>query len=242
MTPLKTSVFFLLIMTIIMSFLGCQYSMNFSNASKIEKLLEEKHGIDFEIKSVSKVTDSKDVTVAYCYPKENENAVFEARLDSNSKELLSDGYPSRILELEAKELLEKKFNDNGIEATAAAKLLNIPKEATLKNVKLQQLISDYPDLLLNFKVIVRENASPEKVYSVSAEALTALYSGNEDMTLGISIWKLDTQSYEQAKGKMNSSPDVIASDIVYDTDFAMVHLEMFKGKINMDYNEFYMWF
>ena len=115
-----------------MSFTACMRNLDTNNAEEVANLLGQKYGIEFGVKSIGNrlASDKADTVTAYCYPKNNEKVVFEAVMSIDRK-LVSDNYLVRLLEKEAKEIIEKRFAENEIEATVLVSVSHLSSSATL---------------------------------------------------------------------------------------------------------------
>ena len=117
-----------------MSFIACKLN----DADELANLLEKKYGVEFVVKSIgNRLADGETYTVkAFCYPKNNDKVVFEAVMGAG-RELISDTYPVRLLEIEAKERIDRKFSENGIKAIADVSISRLPESIDLLHMTLQ---------------------------------------------------------------------------------------------------------
>ena len=114
-------------MAALMNFTSCLRALNKTNAGDIERLLQEKYGIEFQVISIGNrlASPSMDTVTAYCSPKNNNRVVFEAKMNVAS-ELVSDDFIERYIDVQAEEQLEKFFQNFGMETTVKVDIYPIP--------------------------------------------------------------------------------------------------------------------
>ena len=98
-------------MAALMNFTSCLRALNKTNAGDIERLLQEKYGIEFQVISIGNrlASPSMDTVTAYCSPKNNNRVVFEAKMNTNN-ELVSDNFPNRVIDVQAEDYIENYFH------------------------------------------------------------------------------------------------------------------------------------
>lgn len=222
-----------------MSFTACMRNLDSNNAEEVAKLLGQKYGIEFEVKSIGNrlASDKADTVTAYCYPKNNEKVIFEAVMNVE-RELVSDDYPVRLLEIAAKEKIEAEFSDKGIEATVAVSIARLPSSENILDANLADIISKNPELSLTFTTVLCDGADARKTYDTVIALMEELYSGNPKMSLGTTIWKYSKDAYSSCSAEMNSIPDISKTALEQYEPISKVNVAIVEGKINTDYETF----
>lgn len=234
----RTAVLFMTA-TILFCFTSCFYGFDKNDARDIEKLLEQKYGIEFEVTSIgNRLTNPSSNTVtAYCHPKNNDKVIFEAVMSTN-KELVSDDYRKCLLETEAKDIIEERFSKNGIEATVDVSISRLIISDDLSDKNLAQVITDCPTISLTFTTVISDKADLNSTYEVTKEILYEFYSGNTEMLLGTSIWRYDEKAYKQCTSEMNNIPTIAKTALEDYNPISNVNLAIRNGKINKNLEEF----
>lgn len=222
-----------------MSFTACMRYLDRSNAEKVAKLLGQKYGIEFEVQSLRNrlASDKANTVTAYCYPKNNAKVIFEAVMNVE-RELVSDDYPVRLLEVAAKEKIEAEFSGKGIEATVAVSIACLPITENLLDANLTDIISAYPELSLTFTTVLCEPADARETYDAVVALLEELYSGNPNMSLGTTIWKYSNDAYSKCSNEMNSIPDISKTVLEQYKPISKVNIAIVNGEINTTYETF----
>lgn len=221
------------------SFTACMRNLDSNNAQEVTNLLNQKYGIEFEVKSIGNrlATDKADTVTAYCYPKDNEKVIFEAVINVD-RELISDDYPIRLLEVAAKEKIEGKFSEKGINATVAVSIARLLGSDNLLGVNLSDIIAEYPELSLTFTTVLCDGADSRETYDTVVGLLEELYSGNPKMSIGTTIWKYSSDTYANCSDEMNSIPDISKTALEQYEPISKVNVAIVEGKINTDYETF----
>lgn len=222
-----------------MSFTACMKNLDSNNAEEVANLLGQKYGIEFEVKSIGNrlASDKADTVTAYCYPKNNEKVIFEAVMNVE-RELVSDDYPVRLLEIAAKEKIEAEFSKNSIEATVAVSIARLPSNEDLLDANLADIISENPELSLTFTTVLCDGADARETYDTVIALLEELYSGNPKMSLGTTIWKYSNDAYSKCSDEMNSIPDISKTVLEQYDPISRVNVALVEGEINTDYEKF----
>lgn len=221
------------------SFTACMKKLDSNNAEEVANLLGQKYGIEFEVKSIGNrlASDKADTVTAYCYPKNNKQVIFEAVMNVE-RELVSDDYPVRLLEIAAKEKIEAEFSEKGIEATVAVSIARLPSSENLLDANLADIISENPELSLTFTTVLCDGAEARKTYDTVIALLEELYSGNPKMSLGTTIWKYSNDAYSKCSDEMNSIPDISKTVLEQYDPVSRVNVALVEGEINTDYEKF----
>ncbi len=222
-----------------LSFTACMKNLDSNNAQEIIDLLNRKYGTEFDVKSIGNrlASDKADTVTAYCYPKNNEKVVFEAVMNVE-RELVSDDYPVRLLEVEAKEIIEKKFSEGGIKATVAVSIARISDEEKLIGSELDKLIAENPEMSLTFTTVLSEDADTRGTYDVIVALLEGFYSGNPRMSVGTTIWKFSNSTYIDCANEMNGIPDISKTVLEQYGPLSKANVAIVDGLLNTDYEEF----
>lgn len=222
-----------------MSFTACMRYLDRNNAEEVAKLLGQKYGIEFEVQSIGNrlASDKADTVTAYCYPKNNAKVIFEAVMNVE-RELVSDDYPVRLLEVAAKEKIEAEFSGKGIEATVAVSVARLPITENLLDANLTDIISANPELSLTFTTVLCESADARETYDAVVALLEELYSGNPNMSLGTMIWKYSNDAYSKCSNEMNSIPDISKTVLEQYKPISKVNIAIVNGEINTTYETF----
>ena len=222
-----------------MSFTACMKNLDSNNAEEVAKLLGKKYGIEFEVKSIGNrlASDKADTVTAYCYPKNNAKVIFEAVMNVE-RELVSDDYPVRLLEIAAKEKIEAEFSEKSIEATVAVSIARLLSNENLFDANLADIISENPELSLTFTTVLCDGADARKTYDTVIALLEELYSGNPKMSIGTTIWKYSNDAYSKCSDEMNSIPDISKTVLEQYDPISRVNVALVEGEINTDYEKF----
>lgn len=221
------------------NFSACVKELNNSNAQEIVDLLNQKYGIEFEVKSIGNrlASNKMDTVTAYCYPTENEKILFKAVMNIQ-RELVEDNYPVRVFEITAGEFIEEKFKANGIEAVVAVSAARLSTDIELLGTDVEDVIERYPDMSLTFTTILRDDADSKKVYETVVGILEELYSGTPEMSLGTMIWKYSAADYEECEKEVLSTPDISNTVLEQHKPISKVNLAIVKGELNKNYDTF----
>ena len=222
-----------------MSFTACMKNLDSNNAEEVANLLGQKYGIEFEVKSIGNrlASDKADTVTAYCYPKNNAKVIFEAVMNVE-RELVSDDYPVRLLEIAAKEKIEAEFSEKSIEATVAVSIARLLSNENLFDANLADIISENPELSLTFTTVLCDGADARKTYDTVIALLEELYSGNPKMSIGTTIWKYSNDAYSKCSDEMNSIPDISKTVLEQYDPISRVNVALVEGEINTDYEKF----
>lgn len=222
-----------------MSFTACMRNLNNNNAQEVTNLLNQKYGIEFEVRSIGNrlASDKADTVTAYCYPKNNEKVIFEAIMNVEH-ETVSDDYPVRLLEVEAKEMIESEFSENGIKATVAVSIARLPEEKSLLGADFIDIIAEYPELSLTFTTVLCDGADTRETYDTIVALLNELYSGNPKMSLGTTIWKYSKDAYVDCFNELNSISYISKTVLEQYEPISKVNVAKVEGLINTNYEEF----
>lgn len=238
-SALRKVVLIIMAAALSMSFTACMRNLDSNNAEEVANLLGQKYGIEFGVKSIGNrlASDKADTVTAYCYPKNNEKVIFEAVMNVD-RELVSDDYPVRLMEIEAKEKIEAKFSEIGMAATVSVSIARLPNSANLLDANLADVISENPELSLTFTTVLCDSADSQKTYDVVIALLNELYSGNPKMSIGTTIWKYSNDAYTKCSDEMNSIPDISKTVLEQYNPISKVNVVLVEGEINMDYEKF----
>ena len=232
----------LIIMAIVssVSFTSCMRDLNLANAKEVADLLQAKYGIEFVVDSIGNrlASDRADTLTAYCHPKENEKVVFEAVM-SVSRELISDNYPKRLLEIEAKDRIETEFSRYGINANVSVSLSKLTVQIDPETASLDQIIKDNPALSLTFSTVVCNYYDASKLYDVVVSILEGLYSEDPEMQLGTMVWNLSESAYQNCADEMNKRHSVDKTFFESFDPLGCATLAINNGLINVSKEEFY---
>lgn len=222
-----------------MSFTACIRNLDSNNAEEVANLLGQKYGIEFGVKSIGNrlASDKADTVTAYCYPKNNEKVIFEAVMNAEHK-LVADDYLVRVLEVEAKEIIENKFTENGIKATALVSVFHLSSLVSLVDTELANVIRECPDLSLTFATVLCEDADREKTYSIIVALLVGFYSNNRKMLLGTTIWKYPEKVYNDCAKEINSLLHISKTVLEQYNPISKVNVAIVDGVLNKSFEEF----
>lgn len=236
---LGKAVFVIMAAALSMSFIACMRHLNINNAQEIVNLLNQKYGIEFEVISIGNrlASDKADTVTAYCRPKNNVKVIFEAVMNVDRK-LVSDDYPIRLLEVEVKEIIERRFSEYDIKATVDVSIARLPNEKNLLGVDFRDIISEYPNLSLTFTTVMCDGADSRKTYDTVVALLEEFYSGSPKMSIGTTIWKYSNDTYNACSNEMNRVPDISKTALEQYDPISKVNIALVQGKINTDYDKF----
>lgn len=222
-----------------MNFTACINKLNVDNAESIKKLLNQKYGIEFEVKSIgNRLADGElDTVKAYCYPKNNDKVIFDAVMNIKN-ELVFDDYLVRLLETEAKEVIESRMAEVGIKATVAVSVSHIDNELQSTDLNLKDIIAEHPELSLTFSTVLCENVNAEDLYNVVADILNGFYSGNPNMMLGTTIWKYTETACNKCSEDVNSVSRISKTLLEKYDPISQVNIAIVYGTINKSLEEF----
>ncbi len=239
MKKIIRKVVLILMAAAMMNFTACIRELDLNNAREVEKLLEEKYGMEFEVKSIGNrlASDGADTVTAYCSPKNNDKVQFTAKMHV-SKTLVSDDYPVSLLEYQAKEIMEDLYEKNGITATVTVSVGKLADWNETGEVDVKQVIEEHPEMALSFITAVNETAEPKGLYDAAVTILKEFYSGNPKMLLGTTIWKMKEEDYISCAEEMNRRPNISKTFFEMKGALASVNVAMTEGGISKDYEEF----
>lgn len=222
-----------------MNFIAFMRKLDTSNAQEVRDLLNQKYGMEFEVQSIGNrlASDKADRVTAFCYPKNNEKVIFKAIMNVR-RELVSDDYPVRLLEVQAKEIIEKEFHEKGMKATVAVSLARLPDNEKLLGLDFRDVISDHPELSLTFSTVLCDGPGVRETYDTVVALLEGFYSGNPRMSLGTTIWKYSGNTYVDCSNEINSIPDISKTVLEQYGPISKVNIAIVGGIINTDYDKF----
>lgn len=222
-----------------MSFSACMRTLDINNAQEISNLLNQKYGIEFVVKSIGNrlASDKADTVTAYCYPKNNETVIFEAVMNLK-RELVFDDYPVRLLEVEAKNIIEKKFAEKDITATVDVSIARISASEKLIGAKLNDVIAENPNISLTFTTILCDGANARTTYDTVVTLLKEFYNGNPKMLLGTTVWKYSDNSYADCRDEINSIPHISNTVLEQYSPISKVNIAIVNGTPNTEYTDF----
>ncbi len=225
--------------TISMNFVSCMRNLDKKNAEEITNLLKQKYGIEFVVKSIGNRNAGNmwSTVTAFCYPENNPKVIFEAVMNVD-KELVSDEYPVRLLEIEAKDIIEKEFSENNITATVNVSISRVSDLPDILNMNLEQVIFASPKLGITFKTVVCEGADTKSMYETTAKLLKRFYNGNPEMIVGTTIWKYDKEAYEKCASELNSIPRIGNTALQKHGPLSTVNVAINTGEINIGFEDF----
>lgn len=231
----------LVIMAIVssVSFTSCMRDLDRTNSDEVADLLQTKYGTEFIVDSIGNrlASDRADTLTAYCHPKENEKVVFEAVMNT-SRELVSDNYPKRLLEIKAKDRIEAEFSANGINANVSVSLSKLTVQIDPETADLDQVIKDNPALSLTFSTIVCNYNDASQIYAAVVSILQGLYSEDPEMQLGTTVWNLSESTYQNCADEMNKRPSVDKTFLESFDPLCHATISITDGLLNVSEEEF----
>ncbi len=222
-----------------MSFTACMRNLDVKNAGEIADLLKQKYGVEFAVKSIGdRLSSGNGATVtAYCYPKDNNSILFEAKMHV-SGELVSDNYLAAVLEEEARKLIETAYEENGITAAADVTILRLPEDGGIQGKSLSQVVAANPSILLSFTTVMHEDCDAEAVYDTTTSILRSLYSGDQGMSLGTTIWKYGNDAYQECISVMQGVPHIDRTFLESKAPLSKINVAIKDGQVTIDRETF----
>lgn len=189
-----------LLMTIILGAslfsLTCCNVMNENQAQTVEKLLNEKYGMEFE---VSSIRAEADTTTTIVHPKDNENIHFRAFLEKNG-ELSGDNFIARVISNKINEIAKGELMKAGIDSesfTVVQDVSNVDFDVTDSNIELGEYISGSKPKQLVTDMIIKQNSNlNEKIIEAT---LNKLYSQSMNTNYTLYVYVLSEEEYEKCK-------------------------------------------
>lgn len=222
-----------------MSFTACLNALNQNSAKDISNLLKNKYGQEFEVLSIGNrlASDRADTVTARCCPKDDPSIVFDAVMNVK-RELVSDNYAIRILEVDAQKHIEKRFKESGIAATVIVSIARLPGTEDFSGMRYDDLVPEHSDLSFTFTTIIREDADPKSVFDTVSALLSEYYTGNSKMLLGTTIWKYAESEYAECSAKMSGLPSISETVLKQYNPISSVTVAIVDGSLNTDYGRF----
>lgn len=218
---------------------ACMQEPTRSDTRGIEELLAEKYNAEFEVVSIENNSNDfpDDNILAYCCPKDNKRAVFEAVISPDNK-LVSDSYYKTMLEAEARGIIEERFLSSGIEVTTEVNISRLSEDYDLSGKSLSQVISDCPTISLTFITILDNKARSDVVYDTASTLLNEFYNGSSEMFLSMPIWRYYKSDYEKCASGMNNTLPATKNYFENNHPLSKVSLSIIDGEIDKGLDDF----
>ena len=227
-------------MAALMNFTSCLRALNKTNAGDIERLLQEKYGIKFQVISIGNrlASPSMDTVTAYCSPKNNNRVVFEAKMNVAS-ELVSDDFIERYIDVQAEEQLEIFFQNFGMETTVKVDIYPIPDAIDYQSANYKQVLQSSSDISFTFTTVLRETNGDRKMYDALQALFMEYYEINNRIPMGTTIWHIKQETYEDCSKEMRRKP--FPSKTFYEnySPLGSAIVSSQKGIPNISYKEFH---
>ena len=221
------------------SFISFVRELDQTNADDIAALLEEKYGIEFTVLSVGNrmAFDRADRVVAYCCPKESNEIVFEAIMNIN-RELVSDNYPVRIIEVKMEQRIKGILAEAGFVGTVIAGISNIPNAREYGEKDLYAVISECPEIMITFDTIILHSDQLKKLYETLENELMSIYALNHSIKLGTAVWILSETSFSQISEMVRKKPRLTKTEIERCVPLGRLVVSVANGEMSVNEESF----
>ena len=226
-------------MAALMNFTSCLRALNKTNAGDIERLLQEKYGIEFQVISIGNrlASPSMDTVTAYCSPKNNNRVVFEAKMNTNN-ELVSDNFPNRVIDVQAEDYIENYFHKYGFSVSANVHIFQLTDDIDFRTANYLQILKNTPDVGFSIYVAVCETDDTRKLYEVLSSLLTSYYRHNKSIHIGMDLWHMSVESYKTCEEELQGIPSPSEYIYIKHSPIGSASILMTNGTLNVSYEEF----
>lgn len=191
-----------------------------------QKKLQEKYKIEFKVKKIGNRygTYTNDTVTTYCYPKDDENMVFTAKLNKEQT-VLEDDYLLRRISYEIEETIKKEFQESNIEIIATTRIIG--KSNLSEEIPVQEFIDKYKGTNFLTYIISSQEILNETLKNVY-EKLENKY---KDIYLKTLIYIIDEKGFENCKEAIKQSPTITQTTIEEQTIKKEFIIKIQEGKI-----------
>lgn len=174
----------------------------------ITEKLKDKYNEEFCIKMIGNRygTVTNDFVCAYCFPKNNEKVLFNAKLNKEQT-ILEDDYYLKKLSCKLQENFEDNFKK--IDADIIAKIKIIGLNKLEEDINLEKFVENFRDVNFLTKIVCTKN--------ISKEALKDVYSNIEknykNINLKSVVYSIDDSDFNKLKTLSEKLPELTDSII-----------------------------
>lgn len=196
--------------------------------NEIKNKLKEKYQQEFEIKALGKRfgTAENNTVTAYCYPKENEELLFEIVMDIKGK-IKEDTYNIRKICYFIEKEIQKGFEEKNINSYCSSYMVGDVKE--IENKKIEQVLEE-GKISFRTNIIINENIQNECILEVYKKIQEKYNNINIISNIYITT---DNEAYSTCKRQMVSVPYVLRNMFKKYPIDRQIRIQIKEGKIDI---------
>ncbi len=174
----------------------------------ITEKLKDKYNEEFCVKMLGNRygTATNDFVCAYCFPKNNEKVLFNAKLNKEQT-ILEDDYYLKKVSYMLQDTFEDKFKEIDIDIIAKIKIIGLNELE--EDINLEKFIENFRDTDFLTKIVCTEN--------ISEDVLKDVYSNIErnykNINLKSAVYSVDNNDFKELKVLSEKLPELTDSII-----------------------------